>query len=135
MSVMVWARWCVYVCVVGGLWVSNGLASSAPDRPHAFFCLQEKEGLCTCLDSDQELGVQGEVAISGHYAGTHCDRCDPAYWGQHCELLCPCNNHGTCTQNDGSCICYADSVVPSPTSHDPSLHCQPGLDTGWRWGV
>lgn len=61
----------------------------------------EQTGACGCQDD-----------VSGHWqlgATGQCDTCMVGYWGPVCNEACACNDHGTCTQNAGECICFADS--------------------------
>jgi hypothetical protein len=52
-------------------------------------------GTCECLNN----GVQ-------YWAGSTCDICVDQYWGLQCNLRCPCNDHGACDKDTGTCFCF-----------------------------
>lgn len=44
-----------------------------------------------------------------HYnvpAGIHCDNvCPQGFWGPNCSVSCSCQNGGSCSPEDGTCVC------------------------------
>lgn len=38
--------------------------------------------------------------------GIHCDSiCPRGYWGPNCSMTCSCQNGGSCSPEDGACVC------------------------------
>eukprot|EP01012_Entosiphon_sulcatum_P008645 TRINITY_DN14746_c0_g2_i1.p1 TRINITY_DN14746_c0_g2~~TRINITY_DN14746_c0_g2_i1.p1 ORF type:complete len:3710 (+),score=117.93 TRINITY_DN14746_c0_g2_i1:228-11357(+) len=60
-----------------------------------FFQCNSETGYCECQDTD-----------SGHYTGPNCVDCQTFWYGTHCELPCPCNQHGSCDRVNGQCNCF-----------------------------
>lgn len=39
-------------------------------------------------------------------AGIHCDSvCPQGFWGPNCSVSCSCQNGGSCSPADGTCVC------------------------------
>lgn len=39
-------------------------------------------------------------------AGIHCDNvCPQGFWGPNCSVSCSCQNGGSCSPEDGTCVC------------------------------
>lgn len=39
-------------------------------------------------------------------AGIHCDNvCPQGFWGPNCSFSCSCQNGGSCSPEDGTCVC------------------------------
>ena len=55
-------------------------------------------GSCECLNNG-----------FSHFTGAQCDTCVDGFWGTFCHIACNCNNHGSCQQFTGDCLCYQDS--------------------------
>lgn len=55
-----------------------------------------------CLLSVHSLNIRyGNVP-----AGIHCDNvCPQGFWGPNCSFSCSCQNGGSCSPEDGTCVC------------------------------
>ena len=86
-----------------------GPACGVQCRPHLCFpaalypparaVCEPATGACACQRN-----------ASGHWAGPHCNECEPGYWGPACRLHCACSGHGACGQVDGDCTCFRDAA-------------------------
>jgi hypothetical protein len=57
-------------------------------------------GTCECRSNNVEK-----------WTGAKCDECQHSYWGQLCNLQCPCNGRGSCDKETGVCYCNQDAVI------------------------
>eukprot|EP01065_Artemidia_motanka_P005365 TRINITY_DN1259_c15_g1_i1.p1 TRINITY_DN1259_c15_g1~~TRINITY_DN1259_c15_g1_i1.p1 ORF type:complete len:6161 (+),score=1442.86 TRINITY_DN1259_c15_g1_i1:2253-18485(+) len=83
------------------------LECSQPPTAYAHAQCNPVTGECECQDDEQ-----------GHWTGAQCDQCKQidaktgavdAWWGDLCNKPCLCNNHGGCTRDTGTCICFENA--------------------------
>eukprot|EP01062_Namystynia_karyoxenos_P040595 TRINITY_DN2958_c0_g3_i1.p1 TRINITY_DN2958_c0_g3~~TRINITY_DN2958_c0_g3_i1.p1 ORF type:complete len:3630 (+),score=575.81 TRINITY_DN2958_c0_g3_i1:98-10891(+) len=76
------------------------------------------EGLCVCSDSDD----------TGHFTGAECDVCMPGWYGQKCDMRCPCSGHGECDSQGTICTCFGSGAADISNGRWQGMRCDRCMD-------
>lgn len=62
--------------------------------------------VCMYVMSPKVMETRLCVCVYVFCAGVHCDSvCEEGHWGPNCSYSCTCENGGSCSPEDGTCVC------------------------------
>ena len=94
-------------------------------------CLFVFAHACTCMYMCVTACLSVCFCMCVCCAGIRCDSvCEEDSWGPDCSYSCTCENGGSCSPEDGSCVCAAgyrgtncrrSKQTPTPIEHDDPI--------------